>query len=321
MGDKDRNENNGIVKEFNENPYNPESKRPEEIVRIFYINNVSIVPVVSKRGMLLGILRKDEVISELSDIERVNKQKIDQFIKKLAKKMSLDELLAVVGRQKEFVVINLFGEIHGNWSRLKLFAACEQGKKGDYLNEEIEKQQEEQILEWMIYLILEHIPRPLYALNNKGKTIFYNSYFEEIFENQLKRDVDIKLVEESLSNSNKNELYSKKRGSKEVYFYNKDMKFYYEKVPLVSKGEIVGFLIYYDKSLSEDSSVMLPGIDMEGMSLKKMLESIERLLIVEAIRGNSYNLKEVAKNLRVTEQFLHKRIEKYGIDIKRGVEK
>ena len=61
-----------------------------------------------KRGILLGILSKEKVISELSDIERVNRQKIDDFITKVLRKMTLDDLLPLVGNIKEFVVINLF---------------------------------------------------------------------------------------------------------------------------------------------------------------------------------------------------------------------
>ena len=42
---------------FDESPYSPEIKKPEDIVRLFYVHNVPILPVVSKRGILLGILK------------------------------------------------------------------------------------------------------------------------------------------------------------------------------------------------------------------------------------------------------------------------
>ena len=235
-----------LLKQFEENPYDPDSKGPEEIVRLFYMNDVSILPVVSRRGTLLGILTKDSVISELSDIARANDLKVDKFITRLARKISLDDLLPYVGNVKEFVVINLFGEIYGKWSRIELFSACEQGKDSREIKKEVEKQQEDQILEWMIYHILEHIPRALYAVNETGKTIFYNSHFEELFEKQMKRDVDIKFIEGSLGNKVRNTFFYKKGGNKEMYFFNKDMNFYYEKVPLVSNKKKSGFLIFCD---------------------------------------------------------------------------
>ena len=158
------------TKEFEENPFDHQNKRPEDVVRLFYLHDVPVIPVVSKRGMLLGILRKENVIAELSDIERVEKLKIDEFITRLAARMSFDDLLPY-GKIKEFIVINIFGEEQGTWSRLQLFSACDTSR-GSAPEAEIRKQQEDQALEWMIYLILEHIPRALYALNSNGSTIF-----------------------------------------------------------------------------------------------------------------------------------------------------
>ncbi|MFH0975790.1 MAG: helix-turn-helix domain-containing protein [Spirochaetota bacterium] len=304
---------NEFVK-FEENPYNPESKGPEEIVRLFYLNNVPIIPVVSKRGLLLGILTKESVISELSDLERVGKQKIDAFIIKISKKMTLDELLPVVGNVKEFIVINLFGDIYGKWSRLDLFAACEQS--GGKTDKEAPKHREEQVLEWMIYLVLEHIPRPLYALNEKGKTIFYNSHFEDLYNKHSGKDVDAGFIEATLSNPDKNDFFYKKKDNKEMYFYNKDMMFYYEKMQLVSDGKNVGYLIYIDNSLGGTSGVSFPGINMNTMSLNEMLESAERSIIVDAIRQNNNSIPETAKKLKLSGKALVNKIKKYGIKVK-----
>ena len=301
--------------EFEENPYNPENKGPEEIVRLFYSNNVPILPVVSKRGLLLGILTKENVISELSDIERVGKQKIDAFIMKISRKMSLDDLLPMAGSIKEFVVINLFGEVYGKWSRLELFTACEQTGGGSI--KEAPKHRDEQILEWMIYLVLEHIPRALYAVNDKGKTIFYNSYFEDIYTKNTGKDVDAKLVESSLGSPDKNDFYYRNKEKKDMYFFNKDMKFFYEKISMVSNDKNVGYLIFADKSLGETQSMSIPGIDMESMSLNEMIESVERSIIVDSIRQNKNNLTETAKKLKTSKKSLENKIEKYGIKISR----
>ena len=195
--------------ELKENPYS-NTKGPEEIVRLFYSNNVPVLPVVSKRGILLGILLKEKVISELSDIERSVGRKIDDFIMKIIKKVSLDDLLPIVGNIKEFTVINLFGEVFGKWSRMELFAACEQIKI-KMAEKEAEKQKEEQVLEWMIYLVLEHIPRPLYAVNKQGKTIFYNSYFEDLYIDNMGKDVDTQFVEKSLADSGQNDFFYKQK--------------------------------------------------------------------------------------------------------------
>jgi len=307
-----------LLKEFEENPYNPDRKSPEDLVRIFYHNNISILPIVSKRGSLLGIIKKDAVISELSDIERVKNIKIDQFISCLMTQFSLDDLLPLVGNIKKFIIINLFGEIQGEWSRLDLFAACEPIEEKKSLNKQIEDQKEEQILEWIIYLILEHIPRGLYAINHKGKTIFYNSYFETIFSNGVGKEVDINYVEKSLKNTDKNEIFFKKNNKNEVIFYNSAMKFYYEKIPLISNNTTIGYLIFCDESFNNESNLIMKGMNLEGLSLKKMLDSIERLLLVECIHEKDYKLVDVAKKFKITERSVLNKIDKYQINTKKA---
>jgi transcriptional regulator with PAS, ATPase and Fis domain len=303
--------------EFQENPYNPESKGPEEIVRLFYVNNVPILPVVSKRGLLLGILTKENVISELSDIERVGKQKIDAFVMKILKKISLDELLPVAGNVKEFPVINLFGEIYGKWSRLELFTACEKsgtGHAGASPDKEAQKQRDEQALEWMIYLVLEHIPRALYAINDKGRTVFFNNHFEDIFSSVDGKEVDANFVETSLADPKRNDFFYRKKDNKDIYFYNKDMNFYYEKIPLMSDDKNVGYLIFVDKFPGEGKAI-LPAPDANAKSLNEMLESVERSIIVDSLNQNGNNIKEAAKNLKLTAKALTAKIEKHGIKL------
>ncbi len=239
------------LREFNENPYNPERKKPEDLVRIFYIHNVPIIPVVSRRGGLLGVIRKEDVVSELSDIERTKDQRVDKFISKLAKKMTLDELLPYVAACREFVAVSIFGEVEGRWSRLELLSACESPQKPRNVENDIEKQKELQAMEWMIYMILEHVPRALYAINQKGRTIFYNHHFEELYKARKKGEVDAGIVEEALRNTDKNEFYSNARKGDGIFFFNKDLKIYYEKVPMLSNKKTVGFLIYCSSHLNE----------------------------------------------------------------------
>lgn len=302
--------------EFEENPYNTGTKGPEEIVRLFYVNDVPVLPVVSKRGVLLGILSKERVISELSDLERTGNQKVDDFITNILQKMSLDELLPVAGNIKEFVVINLFGEVSGKWTRLELFSACEQskGKKDN----EVRIQKDEHAFEWLVYLVLEHIPRALYAVNHKGKTFFYNSLFEDLFVEHMGRDVDPAFVEKSFSNPGNNEFFYRDKGKKDIYFFNKDMNFYYERIPLTSENKKVGFLNFIDKNFNETSGAKFPGVDFNTMSYDEILQSVERSVLVNSIQQNNNDLDKTAKKIKLTKKALLKKIEVLGIDIKKN---
>ncbi|MFC1668810.1 hypothetical protein ACFL20_00335, partial [Spirochaetota bacterium] len=296
---------------FEENPYDPEKKKPEDIVRLFYTYDVPIIPVVSKRNILIGILKKDDVISELSDIERVKKLKIDDFVTKLARKMTFDDLIQF-GGIREFVVINIFGEPQGKWPRLKLFNESEAINNKKDNREVIEEQKDEQILEWIIYLVLEHIPRGLYAVNTKGKTIFFNSLFEEIYKKKLSSEVDPAFVEKSIKQAKKNEVFSQKNKKSEPYFYNKDMDFYYEKITMYNKKKKLGFLLFCTSDGPYSENMIIPGVDIRDMSLNEILVSVERQLIVEGIKNHD-DLNALAKSLKLSRKTLLSRIKKYKI--------
>jgi len=312
-----REEGKGELKEFRENPYDPEARKPEDVVRIFYMNNVPIVPVVSHRGILLGILRKDDVVAELSDIERASRSSIDTFITGLARKMPLDEVLTYVTKTREFVTINLFGEIQGTWSRLQLLAACESPRGAESMAADAAQDREKQAMEWMIYLILEHLPRALYALNERGSTIFYNSHFEELFEAALKREVDTAFVEKTLADAEKNEVHTRDDGSNEPYFYNKDMRLYYEKIPMTSAGRSVGYLIYCGRDLNAPAA----GKAVRGgkkQTLAERLETTERAAIVGAFEKCGGDAAKAAGELGISRAALSARMKKLGIETGAG---
>jgi transcriptional regulator with PAS, ATPase and Fis domain len=297
--------------EFTENPFDHQNVRPEDIVRLFYTHDVPIIPVVSKRGILIGILKKQNIIGELSDIERIEQLKIDEFITRNAIRMNFDDLIPY-GKIREFVVINIFGEIQGKWSRIQLFTACDNSNTVDH-EIEIKKQQDDQVLDWMIYLILEHIPRALYAVNENGKTIFYNSHFEDLYFSKYNTDIDVKIIERLFSDPMKNELFSKS-DDKDLFFHNSELGIFYEKIPLMSSEKKAGFLIFCDKKGLDFEELIVAGVDLRGESFQNIVEAVERQIIIGAIRKGK-DLDESADLLKLTRQGLSSKIKKFGIEL------
>lgn len=304
------------LQRFEENPYDPEGRGPEDIVRLFYTYNVPIVPVVSRRGVLIGILKKEDVVAELADIERARNRKIDRFITDLARRMSFDDLLAY-GKITEFIVINIFGEEQGRWTRLQLFTSCEKSSNAgdieDAVPGEIEDQKETQMMEWIIYLVLENIPRALYAVNAEGKTIFYNSHFEEIYAAVLGTDdVDTSMAEKTLCKAEDNEIAGKKENG-ELLFHNKNLDVMYEKIPLESRGKRLGFLFFLERKGDRQSRTVHLG---EDSSLQELLDTCERQIIVDALRECG-DAASAAKKLKISRGALQGRIKKHEIELKK----
>lgn len=300
------------LEEFNENPYDHQDKRPEDVVRLFYLHDVPIIPVVSKRGILIGILRKETVIAELSDIERVEKLKIDEFITNVSGRMNFDDLLQY-GKIREFIVINIFGEVQGKWPRLQLFAACETGGDSVQIESEVKEQQEDEALESMIFSILEHIPRALYAVNEKGKTIFYNGHFEDLYTDKFQSDVEVDHVERLVSDPSVNDIFSNS-GDSEIGFYNSELGIGYEKVPLMFGSKKTGYLIFFNKKGPGEGGMKIPGVDLRDKSLSDMIEAVERQLIVDSLQGSA-DIAECVDKLKVSKQSLNSKMKKYGIEL------
>ncbi|MEW6526202.1 MAG: helix-turn-helix domain-containing protein [Spirochaetota bacterium] len=302
---------------FEENPYSPEIKKPEDIVRLFYIHNVPILPVISKRGILFGILKKDDVIAELSDIAR-SMVKIDEFVQKLAKKMTMDELLPLVVNVKELIAIDLFGEVQGRMTRLDLFMAAE----GHYEKKEKEKgkegketQPKDTVIEWLIYLVLEHIPRALYAVNSNGKTIFFNGHFEEMYINAFpeSNDVDIAFTEKILMDSAINDIYTS-YVYKRQFFYNKELKAYYERVPLKSENKTVGYLFMFERDIAKQD-LLVPDIITDTDGIDELLSRAERSILVQALTQSGFDIAQTAKMLHISVADLKKRIKNYDVTV------
>ena len=40
-----------MTREFEENPYNPDKMTPEDVMRLFFSNDLPIIPVISRTGI------------------------------------------------------------------------------------------------------------------------------------------------------------------------------------------------------------------------------------------------------------------------------
>ncbi len=304
-----------LLQEYEENPFDPAKKSAVDVIRIFYKNNVSILPVISRRNILIGIVTKEAIVSEMSDIERTNQMKIDKLITKVAKRMTFEELLPFVADCKSFTVINIFGEEQREWKRLDLLNAVDNSSlSAKEIKTEVDQQKEDQVMEWMIYLILEHLPRPLYAMNERGHTVFYNGHFEELYLSAMNTDdIDIPFLEKSLNDQDRNDYFYPENNKTEMYFYNKDMKFYYEKIPMINKDKKCGYLIYCSKYLNESMKIFNKNSSEENIPFEERVESIERVIIIDELKKNENDIDKTAQTLKIAKSLLLKRIKKLEI--------
>ena len=84
-------------------------------------------------------------------------------------------------------------------------------------------------------------------------------------------------------------------------------------MPLLSSGKKSGFLIFFDNKSKADNSFKIPGVDLRGKSLQEIIDSVERHMLVEALRNNAAHDK-AAVSLKISKQALASKIKKFGIN-------
>lgn len=290
--------------EYTENPYDTK-KSPADVMRIFFTMQVPLIPVVSQRDVLIGILSKERLTAVMSDIERMSYRKIDRIITDNIRKYSFDEVLPVVSKLREFPVINIFGEMAGKWSRVQLLAACDNAPLLREAEESLAQDKEDKKIEWLVYLILEHIPRPLFAINSYGKMIFYNSHFEDmVLKLSGASEVDVALIEREFTDASRN-LFNDEHGS--LSFFNKYLSRSYERVPLDSSEGPAGYLFYFSSQTMQADTVR------DNQPLNEQIDHYERGILVKTLRENGNDPAKTAAALSLSRQNLEKRLKKHSI--------
>ncbi len=82
------------------------------------------------------------------------------------------------------------------------------------------------------------------------------------------------------------------------------------------QGQKSGFLTYFRQYQSTKENLVISGVDIRGMSLEDILSSVERQLIVHAVRGVD-DLKDAAESLKLTKHSLLGRMKKLGVEVKK----
>jgi len=129
-------------------------------------------------------------------------------------------------------------------------------------------------------------------------------------------EVDVSKMEKLFSDPLKNELFSS-ADENDLSFHNNELDIFYERVPLISSEKKSGFLFFCDKKSPGLEELRVPGVDLRGKSLPEILESIERHIVVDAIR-KCENLNESAEMLKLTRPGLNSKIKKFSIEINKN---
>ncbi|MCW7493845.1 transcriptional regulator [Leptospira sp. 2 VSF19] len=304
----------------------------ESLYRHFLLTKATHLPVISDEGELLGLLSKDRVHRELSDLGR-EREELDEIPLEILETELHENLILYFKESTLIPVIGLDGEKKDNWDKPRFLAAF---SKLDSVNnrdpklEEIEsklekKKENADSVQWFMELILSHFPDGLLATDVGGSTVFYNETFEnDILTKSLFRD-SLQLAEKYLHNLNREVLatYLKdhdltlgKDADTSVLHTNiTDLRANLRIITLKKEKKVVGFLYHFSPSSFANPSGAgnseFPNMDeafVSKLPLETVLEEMEAHYIHKSLKRNSNNISHTATELGVPRTTLQNRI-------------
>ncbi|MDF3818298.1 helix-turn-helix domain-containing protein [Leptospira sp. 96542] len=297
------------------------------------MTKASHLPVVSETGELLGLLSKDRVHRELSDLgaERTDYESIPTEILELELSPNL---LLFFKESQEIPVIGHLGERVDYWDKprflaafTKLDAKTNRDPNLTSIQTKIEKQKESKdTIHWFMEMILSHFPDGLFATDVSGNSIFYNESFEtkilpkpalgdslkkaedylrdlnrEVFANYLKEH-DLDLTKETNISSLQTPVFA--------------LDMFLRIITLRKDKKIVGFLYHFTElgdgvKKHHKTGIRFPSLEdafLAKFPLEKVLEEMESAYIHESLKKNQNNISHAASELGIPRTTLQNRI-------------
>ncbi|TGK47937.1 transcriptional regulator [Leptospira kanakyensis] len=304
----------------------------ESLYRHFLLTKATHLPVISEEGELLGLLSKDRVHRELSDLGR-EREDLEQIPLEILETELHENLLLYFKESTQIPVIGLDGEKKDNWDKPRFLASftrldSSQGRdpKLEEIESKLEKKKENaDSVQWFMELILSHFPDGLLATDVNGSTIFYNESFENhILTKPLFRD-SLQLAEKYLHNLNREVLATylkdhdlslgKDADTSVLYTNITELKVTLRIVTLKKEKKVFGFLYHFSPSSfahpSGDGDLEFPNLGdafRSKLPLESVLEEMEAHYIHKSLKRNSNNISHTATELGVPRTTLQNRI-------------
>ncbi|TGL17145.1 transcriptional regulator [Leptospira yanagawae] len=302
----------------------------ESLYRHFLLTRASHIPVISEKGELVGLLSKERVHRELSDLGK-EREDLDQIPIEILE-TELSESLVLYFKESSLIpVIGIDGEKKDNWDKPRFLAAFTKleskqirDPKLETIESKLEKKKENlDSVQWFMELILSHFPDGLIATDVTGGTIFYNESFERDILTKPLFDDSIETAEKYLHNLNR-EVFAtylkdhdlslgKEADTSVLTTMLPDLQSQVRIITLKKEKKVVGFLYHFTSSVSGfgKGKSDFPDLDLafhSKLPLETVLAEMEAHYIHKSLQRNSQNISHAATELGIPRTTLQNRI-------------
>ncbi|TGM47939.1 transcriptional regulator [Leptospira biflexa] len=304
----------------------------ESLYRHFLLTRATHIPVTNEKGDLVGLLSKDRVHRELSDLGK-EREDLDQIPIDILE-TELNESVILYFKETSLIpVIGLDGEKKETWDKPRFLAAFTKleskqirDPKLDSIETKLEKKKENlDSIQWFMELILSHFPDGLIATDVTGGTIFYNESFEKDILTKSLFDDSIETAEKYLHNLNREVLASylkehdlsmgKEADTNVLTTMLPDLQSQVRIITLKKEKKVVGFLYHFARSVggfgNGKGKSEFPDLDLafhSKLPLETVLAEMEAHYIHKSLQRNSQNISHAASELGIPRTTLQNRI-------------
>lgn len=310
----------------------------ESIYRHFMVTPVSHLPVVDQNFNLVGLVSKEKLLIEMSDIsgagtelEKISDDFLDYNI--------TESIIQYFQNNRTIPVLNLTAQKVDSWEKPRFLAEITKLTDKSVKEEEVVKKEDAEfsdnknvIFQYMS-LILSSFPDSLFATDKEGVTTFYNEQFEK---DVLGRGVfhdSIQLAERYIKELNQNlfsnylkthelNLEAQKGTIPVIQAYLKDLNLILRIITLQKEGKVSGFLYHFIEpksriQLMNEEGVSLPSIEeamQMNLPLQTVLDEVESYYIFHKLKRNEDNVSHAAEELGIPRSTLQNKMKLLNIN-------
>lgn len=285
-----------------------------DILRVFYRTGVPYLPVVDG-DRLLGIISRDALTARASDASRAETE-FDSIPEELFLPEPVGaDVFSAIGSARHSPVLFADGQ-SGQLESSRVLAMIPARKRESPVQPHASRPgAPEEVNLWLSRLLLAAVPYPLYAIDLKGKTLFYNGAFEKsIIAHQAFRSVArceksfLELSRELLAQSiaegkEKDALRGVIRETGTAAWM----------ITLIDAGRVAGYLFAFEwkGAMVQD---LFERMTVEGMD--SVMDELEKGTLLEALGRTDYNISRTAELLQTRRTTLQSRMKRLRLPLK-----
>ncbi|MBL8021560.1 MAG: hypothetical protein JNM27_17955 [Leptospirales bacterium] len=291
-----------------------------EILNVFYKKGVEFLPVLdSTSGELRGILSRSHLTAVASDLERAGSP-FATIPQELFDATDAAEAASFLSQQKSVHLIldDGTGDITREPASVLALLGVQQRKKATAAPKETLGGNDPagEVKLWLSRILLSTIPFPLFAIDLKGKTLFYNGGFENgiLSSSQLNRSIGkaeklfLDLSRETLANAAARGMTPDEMSGVTP------MGESFRMANLQDGGKIVGYLFAFESSnvTSEQFTARIRA----GAGFDAVMDRLEKSILLSLLADSDYNISRTADVMKTKRTTLQSRMKRLKIPLK-----